>query len=58
MGAVSKGTEGRCLSCKFYGSYDGSEYCGNKLRLALLRTDNVFFSARFNGEECDYYEYD
>ena len=58
MGAVEKGTEGRCLSCKHYGRYDGSEYCGNKLRLACLRTDNVWFSPRFDGEDCDFYEYD
>jgi len=57
MGAVSKGTEGRCLSCKSYGSYDNREYCKNKLRLALERIDNCWFSPRFDGNDCDYYEY-
>ena len=58
MGAVPKGMEGRCLSCKSYGSYDGSQYCKNKLRLAALRIDNCWYSPRFDGEECDFYEYD
>jgi len=61
--------EGRCLSCKFYGSGHDGGYCRNKERYEEWKknTDpesehwinfNTFFSPRFDGIGCEYYEYD
>ena len=47
--------EAKCLWCHWYGSYDNSEYCGNKKRLKELDINNSFFMPKFDGDGCTYF---
>jgi len=50
-----------CYDCKYYGSYDmgASEYCSNKERRKKHPKGLYdFFSPRYDGEDCEYFEED
>ena len=52
---IEKGERFRCFDCYHNNSYEGGGYCGNKKRLRELNIDNVFFSPKYDGDDCDYY---
>lgn len=57
---VPRGIEGRCASCKYCDDPCGDGcLCTNKKRLSKMPPgSNSWFSIRYDGQFCDYYEYD
>lgn len=62
--SVPEDVEGRCLSCIYCYSGCGDYYCKSDRKLAEWKKEehnlafNSFFSPRFDGIGCEFYEYD